>query len=201
MLSLPSLSVRTLCVALCLKTVVWATQRDHADAINNLMDLLESTATRADLAALADDAARETEGQLQAASDGLTAAIQKQAADFDELYAQVADSTHAAEAAAAVDEQLREMRVELSTVRQSASQLAQDGAAKLSVDFRGLERTCERRIGDVERRCSQALQSAEVWGERVQTQSIVADQVAASVQALEAKMESATELLHKETDQ
>ena len=53
------------------------------------MDLLESTATRADLAALADDAARETEGQLQAASDGLTAAIQKQAADFDELYAQI----------------------------------------------------------------------------------------------------------------
>jgi hypothetical protein len=181
---------------------VWAKLDDQGAGLNTLMDLLEDTATRANLQDLADATARDTEVQLQAVADNLNATIQQQAADFDQLCSSMqSEAAHAADSIAqSADEQLRSLRLEVEAVKQSATQLAHEGTAKLTTNLKGLERSCERRIADVERRVSHAVASTETWGERVQTQGIVTDQVVASISALESKTESAVQLLHKETD-
>ena len=58
---------------------------DQGAGLHTLIDLLENTATRTDLQALADETVRDTETQLQSVSDNLNATIQQQAADFDRL--------------------------------------------------------------------------------------------------------------------
>jgi uncharacterized protein YjgD (DUF1641 family) len=181
---------------------VWAKLDDQGAGLNTLMDLLEDTATRANLQQLADETSRDTEVQLQALADNLNATIQQQSADFDQLCSSMqSEMAHTAEnIAQSTDEQLRSLHLEVEAVKQSTTQLAQESTAKLTIDLKGLERSCERRIADVERRVSQAVTSTETWGERVQTQGIITDQVVASISALESKTESAVQLLHKETD-
>ena len=173
-------------------------QRDHADAINNIMDMLESTATRDDFARAAEQSAADTEAKLGALEGQLMALLEEQAEEHDQLYSTVSSSK--AELESALDERLKALESEVGDVKQTARDNQDDAAAKLVLEFKGLERGCERRIVDIERHVSQTLQSVEVWGERVSAQSILSDQVSASVQALEAKMESGTELLQKETD-
>lgn len=171
---------------------------DQDAGLHTLMDLLEDTMSRTDFQAIAEQTARDTEEQLQSVAESLNAAIQQQAAGFDELFSTV--QNEAAHAAGTTDEQLRTLRLELEAVRQSATELARDSSAKLTGDLKDLERSCDRRMVDVERRVSHVVRSAETWGERVQTQGIVTDQVTASISALESKTESAILLLHKETD-
>ena len=177
-------------------------QSDHSQAIHNIMDLLESSATRAEVAdsqalaeALADETARGVEEQLKQMEEQTNAAIQQQAADFDHILAQM-EAARAAEVTSAVGE----VRAELGVVRQAASQMSEEGTAKLALSVKELERQLGRRMSELERRNSQVAQSAEMWGDRVQTQGIASDQLAASLLALESKTEAAVQLLHKETD-
>lgn len=177
-------------------------QHDHREAIGNLMDLLEKTAT-------VEDMQREREDldsvlvEIHAQMDAFGSRLADTSATAEVLQQDVGE---ALKAHGRLDELERSVADQMATTASAAvveqiSERVNTGLRELEVKAKECEHQTNRRLVDAERRSNQVTTTVEAFADNVRKQSTVSEQVVASVRSLEAKLDNTAQLLHQESEQ
>ena len=195
-----------------LGTQIKEEQADHAEAIGNLMDMLERTATQDDLTqstdALAQDAearAQQTAAELARCEDVLQELDERlKAAElgFEEFQAQQAAAVEAKinevgdELSAGIDAQLHAAADDLDQVDQKLDK----ACAELTASVSKMERDLQNHVDDLGSRLNATEESTRESAEATQEHGERVLKLGSMVEALDSKVESTSQVLDQKVE-
>ena len=179
-------------------------QRDHAEAITNLMDMVERTATQDDLNAAVDGIAAELQAQTGELETSVGMVNERCAGVERELERAVT------ELASVVDEQVAELdgrlggSIEKLTVEvgEEISHLQETSEAKsldLSAKIAALADDLTLRTSELTRRCAAVEETTGSFASAKAREDMVV-KISQNMQSLDAKMENTAQVLHQKVE-
>lgn len=179
-------------------------QRDHAEAITNLMDMVERTATQEELSAAMDGIAGELEARTNELETSVGMVNERCAGVERELERAVQ------ELASVVDEQVAELDGRLSgaiekltvEVGEEVTHLQEITEAKsldLSSKIAALSDDLQLRANELTRRCAAVEETTGSFASAKSREDMVV-KISLNMQSLDAKMENTAQVLHQKVE-
>ena len=187
-----------------LATQLGAEQRDHAEAIENLMDMVERTATQDEMTSALEAMATDLHGRTTELGGQIAVTTEK----VDAVEQELERSVH--ELAAVVDEQVGSLDARLgdalealrSELREEITQLGREGqelSSRVSSRIDVLSTDLELRTTELTRRCAATEEvTGSLSSAKAREETVL--KISQQMQALDAKMENTAQVLHQKVE-